>query len=70
MKLNVIERLIHWSYCRVLNGYARVFANGLFHLENLQQKFEVECKEVALQLVQACLKLDSRLKALESKGDQ
>jgi hypothetical protein len=65
MKLNVIEKLIYYFYRKVLNGYARIFSSGLFHLEARQNKFESECKRVAEALVQASLKLDSRVRALE-----
>jgi hypothetical protein len=67
MHLNFIEKLIYYSYRKVLNGYARVFSAGLFHLEARQNKFEAEVKTVADALMQTCLKLDSRLRALEQK---
>jgi hypothetical protein len=67
MKLNIIEKLIYCLYRKVLNGYARIFSSGLFHLEGQQNKFESECKQVAEALLQACLKLDSRVRALEQK---
>ena len=67
MKLNFIEKAIYYGYRSVLNGYAKIFANGLFGLEARQNKFESECKQVAEQFLQASLRLDSRLRALESK---
>jgi hypothetical protein len=67
MKLNFIEKSIYYGYRSVLNGYAKVFASGLFQLEARQNKFESECKQVAEQFLQASLRLDSRLRALELK---
>jgi hypothetical protein len=70
MKLNVIEKAVYYVYRKVLTGYAKVFASGLFHLEARQNRFESEVKRVADQLVQASLRLDARVRALESKESQ
>jgi hypothetical protein len=67
MKLNVIEKLIYYSYRKVLNGYARVFSAGLLHLDARQSTFEAEVKAVADAFLQASLRIDSRLRALEQK---
>jgi hypothetical protein len=47
MELNLIERAAYWSFRKVINGYARVFASGLFHLESRQDRFESEVKQVS-----------------------
>jgi hypothetical protein len=67
---NACEQIVYWSFKRILLGYAKVFAAGLFHLESRQNKFESEVKRVADQLVQASLRLDARVRALESKESQ
>jgi hypothetical protein len=67
MHLNFIEKLIYYSYRKVLSGYARVFSSGLFQLEARQNNFEAEVKAVADAFLQASLRIDSRLRALESK---
>ena len=66
MKLTFIERWIYWSYRRVLNGYARIFASGLFHLEARQNKFESEVKQVADTMTHSIAVLDARLRAIET----
>ena len=70
MELNLIERAAYWSFRKVINGYARVFASGLFHLESRQDRFESEVKQVSDVFTRSFVNLDGRLKALESKGGQ
>jgi hypothetical protein len=68
MQLNFIEQLIYYSYRKVLNGYARVFSAGLFHLEARQNKFEADARAVSDVFVRSIVNLDGRLKALEKGG--
>ena len=64
------ERVIVWCLSRCLTGYSRVVAREVARIDAQAAKFESEAKQVAEALVQACLKLDLRLKAVESKGGQ
>jgi hypothetical protein len=70
MKLNLIEQLAYRSYRKVLTGYAKVFSSGLFHLETRHNKFEQDAHAVSDVFVRSIIALDTRLKALESKGGQ
>jgi len=67
---NACEQIVYWSFKRILLGYAKVFAAGLFHLEARHDRFESQVKVVAEHLLQATLRLDARVRALESKGAQ
>jgi len=63
----ICERIAYWSLRQIIMGYATTYAAGLAHVNSRQSKFESESKELALQLTQACLKLDARLRAVESR---
>jgi len=64
------ERAVVWCLNRCLTEYSRVVAREVARIDAQAAKFESDAKQVAEALVQACMKLDSRLKAIESKGGE
>ena len=64
---NACEQIFYWSFKRILLGYAKVFAAGMFHLEARHDKFESEVKVVAADHWKQLNDLHQRVLKLESK---